>query len=46
MAINFASENSCSKNFTHFQEKHPMKLLFSTKLQVTININTYSYKYI
>ena len=29
------SENSCSKMFVNFQEKHPMKLLFEAKLQVT-----------
>ena len=29
------SENRCLKNFVNFEEKHLVKLLFKTKLQVT-----------
>ena len=29
---NLVSENSCSKNFVIFQEKHPLKLFFLNKV--------------
>ena len=32
VAINVVSENSCSKNFVHFQEKHPREIAVLNKV--------------
>ena len=32
IAINVISENSCSKNFAHFPEKHPGEIAFLNKV--------------